>query len=482
MHPDSGTDCSKLRLWTEVYCSCHQATMDVGRSGGDFAPGPRLAAIARSFRERPMSDGLRPGVESPPLPFRPNKPRPLRPLIEAAKQLIQQEIFNASNAHGEAPPPSPHRVVNGAIFLVNLGRRCTHASFQWAVYELLGRGLLRIRPAQEPQYVSDVGGHGYAIGGENGYLKDPSGYISLGLYVLETTDQLFYGDEGLPKSHEPAARPASPPDTSELQHAPTNLAPAPAEPDDALGVLSIRIHRADRPEGFPEDRWEELTSLRTLLAAADRFLNARSPHGGRSIGPTFLDGEQREILNCLMYQPGRAAVRMHHKARDLAGNLRRDCTSIQLPECPPLPSAIPAGDPDHVVLAVRDAVPALRDWLRDVEAVVRQWAAANRPPNDRVEEQRPSARRKGRTGRPRLEDCSDPSSRARLNLYRIINRRRQEAVGRSELAQLLDAERDVRHLAKEAGFIDGVTAEVVRQAEQFARNRQKDPPAENSAM
>jgi len=298
----------------------------------------------------------RQGVKSPPLPFRPNKPRPLRPVVDAAKQLVQQEIFNASNAHGESPTPLPHRVVNGVIFLVNLGRRCTHASFQWAVHELLEQGLLHIRPAQVPQYVSDVGGRGYAIGGEKGYLKDPSGYVSLGLYVLETTDQLFYGDEGLPKSHEPAARPASPPDASDPQHAPTDLAAGPPGPDDPGGVPSITVHRADRPEGFSEELWEELTSLRTLLAQADRFLNMRSPYGGRSFGPAFLDGEQREILRLLAQQrPSRAVVLMHHKARDLAGSLRQHCRSIQVSDCPPLPSALAAGDPDHVMIAVRHA-------------------------------------------------------------------------------------------------------------------------------
>jgi hypothetical protein len=128
-------------------------------------------------------------------------------VIEAAKQLIQQEIFNASNAHGEPPPQSPHRVVNGAVFLVNLGRRCTHASFQWAVHELVESGLLRIRAAERPQYISDCGGHGFAVGGETSYRKDPTEYVSLGLYVLETTDQLFYGEEGPPNRHEPALQP-----------------------------------------------------------------------------------------------------------------------------------------------------------------------------------------------------------------------------------------------------------------------------------
>jgi hypothetical protein len=277
------------------------------------------------------------------------------------------------------------------------------------------------------------------------------------------------------------AKDPSPPDTSGLEHVTTETTPTSGESDDEGGLPRISIQRLDRPEGFSEDLWEELASLRTLLAAADRFLNTRTARGGRSFGPTFLDGEQQEILSWLVHQPGRAVVRMHHKARDLAGNLRRDCRSIQLPNCPPLPGALASGDQDHVILAVRDAVPSLRGWLRELEALVRQWAAASRSADESGEAEKPRAGRKGRTGRPRLEDCSDPSIRARVNLYRIINSRRQEAVRRSDLAQLLDTERDVRDLAKEAGFTDGVTAETVRLAEQFARNRQKDPPAENSA-
>jgi hypothetical protein len=43
--------------------------------------------------------------------FRPNRPRPDRAAIDNAKRVIQQEIFEHSNAESEEPPASPNRVV-----------------------------------------------------------------------------------------------------------------------------------------------------------------------------------------------------------------------------------------------------------------------------------------------------------------------------------------------------------------------------------
>src|SRR5262249_4667568 len=119
------------------------------------------------------------------------------------------------------------------------------------------------------------------------------------------------------------------------------------------------------------------------------------------------------------------------------------------------------------------------EWLRDTEGVVRKWAEANRPTNPEHDRQPPAGRR-GRVGRPRLEDDPDPTSRARFNLYRLIANRRHKAKSRSALAELLNAERDVRELARDAGFPKGVTVGVVRSAEQFARDRADGAPAENT--
>jgi hypothetical protein len=132
--------------------------------------------------------------------FQPNKPRPARAAIDAAKRVIQQQIFDHSNAEGEDPPASPHRVVNGAVLLVNCGRRTTHPSFQWAVYELASDELLRVRPAARPQFISVYGEHGFGVGGSSNRLVPGKEIVlredetPLGLFVLETTDRLFAGE------------------------------------------------------------------------------------------------------------------------------------------------------------------------------------------------------------------------------------------------------------------------------------------------
>lgn len=91
---------------------------------------------------------------------------------------------------------------------------------------------------------------------------------------------------------------------------------------------------------------------------------------------------------------------------------------------------------------------------------------------------RPRSKSDSRVGRPRLEKRTDPKSQSKLNLYRIIIRRKQEAASAGRLAELLNRDRDLRSLAKDAGFANGVTEAVVRCALQFERDRQKNPQAE----
>jgi hypothetical protein len=157
--------------------------------------------------------------------------------------------------------------------------------------------------------------------------------------------------------------------------------PEPFDPSTS-NLPSVRREWLDRPPGFSEDLWNELASLRTFLRVADRYVNAVSAFGGRSTGFVLLDEQQRAILNWLTVSPGHAVMQMHHWARDLAGNLRRDCPGIGLAECPPLPAVLPDGLATHVEFAVRDAIPALSDWLRRVETQVREFAERNRPPGD----------------------------------------------------------------------------------------------------
>src|SRR5262249_15763990 len=133
-------------------------------------------------------------------PFFPTKPCPPRDRIDAAKQVIQQKIFDLSNADQEDLPEPPHRVVNGAVLLVNCARRASHSEIQWAVPELHAGGYLELRPANRPEFISDCGEGQYALGSkpDQGF-RDGKPILGpdqtpLGLVVLETTDWLYYPD------------------------------------------------------------------------------------------------------------------------------------------------------------------------------------------------------------------------------------------------------------------------------------------------
>lgn len=101
------------------------------------------------------------------------------------------------------------------------------------------------------------------------------------------------------------------------------------------------------------------------------------------------------------------------------------------------------------------------------------------PSGQRLQSPKPASRGPKRSGRPRMECRTDAQSRARFNLYQLIISRRQEASTKQALADLLNTERDIRDLASQAGFANGVTVEAVRQADQFVRDRQKASTAEN---
>ena len=221
----------------------------------------------------------------------------------------------------------------------------------------------------------------------------------------------------------------------------------------------ITIQRLDKPEGFHEDRWEELASLRTLLAAADRFLNTVTPEGGRSIGNFVSINGQAELIQALRDFPGHVLIRLHNMARDLAGNLRRDCPGIQLKGLPVLSGFIREGDESLVRLAVRDGVPDLREWLRTVEVEVRKWA------NENI--------RSDRRRKKALEDRTDAKSVRLVSLYSAIAKERKKREGPCFRAQRLSQHKDISELAQSAGISEGITVELVKKADQFVRDRDR---------
>ena len=98
-----------------------------------------------------MSDSI-PSASSAPSPhFEPDRPKPIeRSKIEAAIHLVQQNIFDLSNAEDEEPPKGRSRVVNAALLFLKVEEKCTEAEFQWAISELCSRQLLRLRTACKP--------------------------------------------------------------------------------------------------------------------------------------------------------------------------------------------------------------------------------------------------------------------------------------------------------------------------------------------
>jgi hypothetical protein len=85
----------------------------------------------------------------------------------------------------------------------------------------------------------------------------------------------------------------------------------------------------------------------------------------------------------------------------------------------------------------------------------------------------------GRGGRPRLEQSSDPQQIARAKLYKLILARRSDGQRNDHLANILNQDRDLKELAQEAGFPDGITAEVVKNAVEVDRHRQKTDKPRN---
>jgi hypothetical protein len=239
----------------------------------------------------------------------------------------------------------------------------------------------------------------------------------------------------------------------------------PADPDDSQGPPVWGIQRLDRPDGFSEERWEELASLRSLLGVCDRYLNRVLPNGRRSTGLFLATGVEREIIGLLNIAPGQAALRLHHKARDLAGNLRHHCAGIQLPECPPVPPGLADGPYALVHLAVRDAVPALRDWVARVERVVREWAQSHLAEGSEARVKSPRARKRA------LEDRTDPESLLVVSLYDRLIAERRAGESPARRASRLSADKDLVDLARQAHSPRGVTEALVKKADQFARDR-----------
>jgi hypothetical protein len=243
-------------------------------------------------------------------------------------------------------------------------------------------------------------------------------------------------------------------------------APPPADPTDAADVPTTRIVRHDRPEGFSEERWEELASLKLLLESANRFLNQVNCRGGRSTS-LLANCEEIEILNQLQLFPGNATIRLHHKARDLAGNLHRDCSGIDFQSCPPLASCIPDGHPDQVRIAVRDTVPALREWVRHVEVAVRAWAKANtRKSNE-------DGTKSVESGKKALEDRIDIESIRLVSLYDSIVSSRRPKEGPFRRAERLSLDKDLVEASRQAGEDKGITETLVKRADQFVRDREQ---------
>jgi hypothetical protein len=157
--------------------------------------------------------------------------------------------------------------------------------------------------------------------------------------------------------------------------------------------------------------------------------------------------------------------------------------SKQLAELQDVHMEILAAHEDYMTL--RDTIAGALDRMQAAEDGDRHGEAYNRnrtpdlshistnqpvPPRGQKTNDREQKRKRGR---PRLEDQANQQSRARFSLYMVIKSRRQEGASRQALADLLNSDRGIRELATEAGLVNGVTAHTIRQAEQFARDRQK---------
>lgn len=311
-------------------------------------------------------DAYRAGTIASRSQFRPNKPRPGRAEIDAAKRVIQQQIFDHHNEDGEPVPSLPHRVVNGAVFLVNCGRRTTHSAFQWAVHELAADGLLRVRRAAVPQFVSVYGDHGFGVGGDGSARRCASGTpllredeTPLGLFVLETTQPLFDGELGANMAPAPPATPRFDVSLEEFHgqsiaaydHGLMNYDAITVFPGQTVGVsgLSCKVIAGDRPTLCPEARPALPPSMLAAALRAVRRMNKLPP--GTTIHWVGHDTGIRNRCRCHPNAPYAAPFDRERWATVAAPPERASPTPIPATKDTPhgRPESQPAGGPPQPI-------------------------------------------------------------------------------------------------------------------------------------